>query len=147
MISYLITYWLLLFIWKKLCSQHQPKKLSISAIQPIAATSKFANPSWYCGVNGPSHQKANANLNIRSSLPRFCFMLFASLKFQHFLLIVIILNFFINDYDVLFHLSPSYSITLAQVPVILLYMLVYQLEQGNHYLWLKRVNPVLSFYL
>ena len=66
----------------KLCSPHQPKKLSISAIQPIIAISQFTHTILYWGAQGPSHQNANANRKILSNLPKFCFSVFASFYFN-----------------------------------------------------------------
>jgi len=62
----------------KLCSQHHPKKLSTSAIQPTTAISQFTPSILYCGAKGPSYQNASANLNILSTFPKFCFIFIIS---------------------------------------------------------------------
>ena len=75
-------YWLLLCMPKKSCIQHQPKKLSISAIQPTINMSQFAHTALYWGAQGPSHQNASANLKILSTLPKFCFIFYTSFIFK-----------------------------------------------------------------
>lgn len=56
------------------CSQQYAAKLSINAIQPTTITNVLAHGILNCGANGVSHHTPSINLNIRSSLPRFCFI-------------------------------------------------------------------------
>lgn len=61
-------------MWNTVCSQHHPIKLSAKAISPTTAITTLSQFNLNTGAQGPSHQKAKANRNTLSVVPKFCFM-------------------------------------------------------------------------
>src|SRR3989344_7191880 len=82
-------------MWKTVCNQHQPTKLSAKAITPTTVITTLSQFNLNTGVHGPSHQKAKVNRNTLSVVPKFCFM-FSPFSLQN--LTAICLHMGINQF-------------------------------------------------